>query len=792
VSDSIPDRAAASPRALYFRAALDLGEAVRLNRQDTLFADTGREIVYVLDTNAAVHYLQNVRYSTGGEFSFGGLIRDPKAALVNDRLTIEYLLSGGLPGQRDLTVYMCPAHWNETLDYAASVVRDIGRLRDKAPPEQIEQLRAPMDPQERIHLAERLLPDWIINALKAAPAVRRRLREALMEEPVKLRPLDRHEDYWTKVMDRVRTEDLRAWRAAVFKARTDQHQPRRTRDNSRNFENDILSLTILQALYRENPEACGEGRDLMFLFVTADRGILKAVEARRDALEAEGIPMFARHPRVFSPLLNFSNMSRTWLRENMKFEVDSKLKSVFQEVEKTLDRFIELDPSHAGSERRGQLWDTANRELGKSMRRWSNAARQLAASQAHFFARDSEEIKEAAELLSSPDALLATSELLGETIRAIRDRYVQYQAPEALRQLANIGQRQAAGRLIGRRAPLGLFGVDLLEPLRQVIPPEVARNANRGSARGLYSLLDYIATHSIDQALLTRIGQKLLDHWQQSSSQLLASCMYLAVGAWDSARDCARRGREGAKVPSLLRREANYCFALASRFVLRTAEDLKEADQALQENRDDYGHDRSSGGPIASLRDKIERAALLSTASILQAIDDVTPFVEEFGQGARILEGPGIVQYFDRAARLENEAWDTLEHDYSGPPDSSDSGVIFQRLRLQLFTNIVGTHVFRHSLRERVSEQPYCQDDLARALERLEEECEGRDPPQVARVYRNVAAAILLQTPQTVAVALGVIDVVLVDPGLSYGDKMEYRHLSGHLRQIEISLAMIA
>jgi hypothetical protein len=791
----------------YVPAAGSLLAAARENRSNTAFAEFTGDVVYILDANVAVHYLQ-AGGAGHGQLSFGNLLQSGKAtkliAETSDRLTVEYLLSGALPGQVRRPVFMTPPHWNEALGKAERIARDVLTL-PTTHKSSLRQLQEEQDPRRRLALAGKLLPREIAEAVSTASAVNRRLRAAFAGQQPKLRPLDMARDIWPSALDRIRLSDVKRWRAILAdernKARIVRPSDRRAslrrkggRETSQNLDNDAEALAIIQALYRENPEACGIKRTRLLLLVTADQAIISAVEARKSDLAEEGIPLFAQHPRVFSPILNFSAMSA--ITADPRGEVTSEpaeRQQVFVDVETALDR---LFPQEGPSNEQPPI-ESQRAAVRMARHNWSMVARQLIAAHASFFSEDSEAALEAAQMLVDPGKLQELTQNLLDAVESIGEAHGRFGMRSAIQRLPQTVRQSRQRGFAALRAPLQVIEVDLLQVIRNVLPAEL--NAERNATVGLYRLLDEIADSTRGVQLADKIANELsvrlaaTDQSKEAHAQahLLTACIYIALGEWQSGRECARRARDVSDRRGVLRREANYCVALANRFLLRSQRDYHEAEKCLGHNIEDRDIDRSVEGQVAAIRDQVERAALRMTACLLDAIDDAKPFqrvVSDLGPDIRLLQPSDLPETFGRAADQMAAQRRALDDNFSGPPSNAGVAHVLKRLRRQLFTNLVGVHLFRRVLAPRLAE-PSSQDELESAIERLREELNPTQQTQMTQVYLALADFLLDRNALNYQAAVNALAPnTPEDRYRSEVDEIEFDYLRSFLNSVDWEL----
>jgi hypothetical protein len=780
----------------YYRAAEALKKAIQLNRADYAFSSNiQNKIVYLFDTNVMESYLQTSKDDLHDtSITFGELFEDRIALKVGHRLTTEFLLSGGLPGQRKTPAYMSAFHWNELMNRLGKLVSEASKLSaesfelSKDDIDALEKLRDLPDPRQFVEYAARVIPAGIMAVLQRTEAVTRRLERSLGDRQC-VSPLGDAQS-WQNAKDRVFRRDVAMWIAdlkAIRDAATKQRprvehrspaerSAREAEDQRLKIENDAQTLAAIQALYRENDEAFGDQRTLAFHLVTLDRSILDAVEGKRERLESEGIPVFVRHPRVFSPILNFSGMTRAL----SGMEWSRPVASVFAEVERAIDQLFESDFG-------GSRHDVHNiPPIIEPIKRWQEAARQLIAMNAGFFAEDVTEMEAVINRLKDKESLAAGSELLKETISRIRAEHALLLSNRALdhlsRNLSNLIQGNAP--LGMRRAPVKIVGVQLVSGHTRV-------EASQSLDEALDGLLGRKSEYEI-AAKVKSLRRQLAQDWNTPGGQLLASCIYLAIGAWQSARECADRCRQLVHKDmnkSTIWREASYAKSLAIRFSIKSRSDYNEASSALLTNVTTWSMGRRDvSTQLACLRDRIEVAALQQSVSVLQAIEDDTPFTNFGVDDApfEILSGEEVRDEFDFSTSSMQALLEVLEDEYS----LSDSHpYLIASLRRQLTINIVGAHVFRKLLSEKLSKQPFDRGELKVALEMLEDAGgyaaemtnRTRPVPPIGQVYGTCAKFILEPDEAPVNQTLMLIEAIISDNILPHSDIVELRYLRSNL-----------
>ena len=747
----------------YVNASRYLRGAIEQNRSDTEFAGRGGEIIYLFDTNIVESFLRANYAIVGSPFRAGELFK-PKAAEVSGRLTLKYLFSGELPGQKG-PAYLSTPHWNEVLGRADRVAAEARAEFRKLDPAAINSLARAYpvlhsirgSPTELLVAAESLKVGEAFLALAKNASTNIRLQDTFIGRGPgqRLMPyvmdVERCEEFWTFAKDAVRRSDFRYWQALLNQARRKITAGRKhTRDNilSNNIEHDAITIAAIQAMYRENPTSGGSHPSLRFILVSADRSLELAMMHGEGQLAAEGIPNFLRHPRVYMPLLNFSSMNKELISSNPDHEA---VRKVFFAVERTIKALLPFDYSSRTASRVQSDWD-----LQPNIERWSLAAEQLMLVNSRYVLNDLVDvdavIEQVANILQKPDVLAAAADTMLVTLRSIRTEHTEQLAGLALDRLVSAHRRiRARQGIVGQRAPLKPLDVDLLQVLRPILSTGVRSDlatlddllnriiTDEGRADGLLSQV----ISQLSAALRSQSGPPDLRTVSQTgnsfaaAARLFASAIYFSLGAWDSARLCAELCSESLHLKERFgpwAREANYFRALALRMTLRSADELSAAAELLSENI--RRADRTS---LAYSRDLVEHATLFMTATVLQAIENVTPnqnFSSD-GEWTHLLDAPRIPLRFDEAIRDLERACQFVEG-FEGSQTYAAS-----RVRIQANINLLGGAIFGHLLRTGITEEHYGPDEIGRAVKVLRADLEEFaifPPPPTAQLYLAIGA----------------------------------------------------
>jgi hypothetical protein len=711
----------------YMSASRRLRGAITQSRSDADFVSKGGQIVYLFDTNIVESYLRANHAIVGAPFRAGEIFT-PQAAEVSGRLTLKYLFSGELPGQRG-PAFLSTPHWNEALgraDRVATSAREGLKQVDRDSIAKLAQaypvLHALKDsPFELLKTAESMGVASAFLALAKTASADLRLQDAFAgrgqdrRDAPYVMDINHCEAFWPAAINAVRRDDFRSWQAklnAERKRLSTSSSHTRDAQLTNNIEHDAMTLAAIQALYRENPEAGGDFPSVRFVLVSADRAMEATLQTGASELEKEGIPNFLRHPRVYMPLLNFSSMNKSILANAPEY---AAVRDVFDEVERAIKALFPFDYDDRSAQRWSSHWD-----VGFNIDRWSSAADPMILVNSRYVLNDIDDvdaaISQVTQMLQQSDVLAAAAEGMSSTLRAIRGTHTEQVAGLALDWLATT-HRQRAGKGQGEapRAPLKPLDVDLLKSIRSILP------AGRSALATLDDLLERVRSAdgksgSLLQELVERLTASLKNPGEKAAGRLLASAIYFALESWDSAKLCAelcskslhRNDRWGPWA-----REANYFIALAQRMTLRSADEVNSAKGLLSEN--------IKQGEVTSLaysRDLIELATLMMTAAVVQAIENATPnqALGPDGELLHLIEASRIPRDFDTAVRDLRRGVERVE----GFEASQEYAA--SRVRMQANINLLGGAIFGFLLKDRLTEDPVSRDQIAGAVKTVHQD----------------------------------------------------------------------
>lgn len=757
----------------YFLLANRLREAIRKNRRDTEFADDRRTIVYLTDTNMAEFYLRGEARPLQKSMHLTRLMT-PSAAATSQDLTLKFILSGKLPGQKE-PLLMSPSHWNEIVDRLRTIKSDVQtRLAEAGNGDATNPILSALQalpelkrlagsPGELISKAEEIGLSKLLAAVRHASEVQVRMdlafrgREAT---PPKLRGIERT-DWWSSLANLTRTDDFRQWRELLVRHKLKSSDG----DRSRNIDADAQTLAGIEALYREKPESIGDGARIKFLFITADRAIIRAASERERHLNAQGIENFVRDPLVYIPLINFSALYKSASGPELD-EAFNEAKEVFVRVEEALTALFPFDHySDRRTERRRDRWN-----LKKNIKHWSAAAETIALVNAKLFTEGTEEdvANKIAEIFSSDDIVLAAGDTINSKIAEIKEDHTLNMSMVALDHLVALLEQRAGAAPEEIRAPTKVWDVDLYAGVRQRIGRSFRSNST-------FAFLNEISVEQNPDrvaAIVEALAETVRENWEDPVGQLLASTIYLEVRAWESAASCANRCHElagsGPK-GAILRREAAYCRALSLRMTLRSEQEVQDANTLLSENIAN-----GFGAEVIQLRDAVERWTLLISACVDQTIHELRK--AKFGDtGATELLKSKVAIVFDQEVRNLDNGIQRLLNDWLGT-EKYPLWLVSEITR-QAAGNRLGAELLRYYLEGRISDEPPRLGDVLAETEKTYELLGVKRPlpHPVPRGY--LAAAEFEVGKRGRQEVLAELSEICASPVLTDADKAEFKFI---------------
>jgi len=754
---------------LYLRSAENLRRSIERNRDDNAFVESGGEIVYVFDANVFVFHADlndEKRLTRDFDRLIGQPPRNPLAKAV-ERLTADFLFSGGLPGQAG-TGYISVPHFEEVLLQTERVARDL-RHGDR-------RHRATLDAAQRGELAaiigsdepaavklERLgyvLPGaWLAN-LNAKAHFTKALRSAFLDQPGNLVPLDREE--WGRAASVFTAQELNLW---------SNHLPKSPRRQQEAIRDDAQTLQTLVNLTRERREEDGR----RFVLVTADEELDRAVQKRLSE-DLCDVPNFIRSPRDFLPLMNLKAMGNALGSGSIDRETTAAFERVFETLDSALDWLIA--PGNAGADP-----DRTDDHLAKIEGAWLAASRSATILNADHLAAGADEIFQHVADFIDHEGGATAARLVEASVEEVRRRHVSLVLDSALSDLALARRGHGGDR--PRRVGLQLIG-DLFSTL---LPSDVSLN-------------DFLDRTVELGKLPNDVFERLNRDPGSYDVQLLSCAIFVAAERWAAGIDFGSRALELAirhHPGSVARRtEAQYLLALCLRFSLRNANQFKQAMRLLDGNLRTYAERRQGGRAtlLRRLRDEMELGNLLLAASVAQEISRTT--------SGRRSAGPGRFVLFDASfsrthfamgvKRLTDAREELLNSEGIETPTKANTAALDQLqewLKILSATNIVGAFVFERIV-PGLQQPRACVIDCSDELSVLEAEISVRSskgeavrPTQL--VYYYAGLALSTSDPDERKRALASLDEMLgqltsADHRAPVGDRLEFVQLSDWLK----------
>ncbi len=296
--------------AVYLAANLAMRKAIKQNERDFDAAVSNNfTLVYFADSNVVQWYLRPVEDQDLTLFT--GRNQDRALEVLSGLVTADWIFSGGLPGARGEPLLLTPSHAEELNRSMHDNYRKLSESR--VPPdstrigqftgdfrEKIAAFSAAKKPSEaQFNGLFTSFSDLVQNEQRAELAFYAGRVRRLLENDL-VRQVAYYGDFGIKDAESILARDSEKWREHLLEAGKDPK-------NDRNLEHDVKSLSLLSYL---NEDALSEGRKIRYLLISSDYSVHSAVDAWRSKTGFNGIPQFdfMRHPRQFTPILNFNSM----------------------------------------------------------------------------------------------------------------------------------------------------------------------------------------------------------------------------------------------------------------------------------------------------------------------------------------------------------------------------------------------------------------------------------------------------------------------------------------------------
>ncbi|NGM49488.1 hypothetical protein G5B46_07710 [Caulobacter sp. 602-2] len=688
----------------YQRAATNLRGSLRRNQWDSraLLKDDVR-IRYVFDTNVFLFHADLEDQSNQMEdlASLLGIDTHDPFLEAMERLTADYMFSGRLPGQRGEPAYLASQHFTEIVDRSYAIERRLSAVlpADPATRRRIRDILSSggAAPADRLQELQRLIPKAWLRSLHTQTHFKEVLQTLQGDRP-SVTPL--HHVQWGWEAGRPLEIDVEDWVQALGQA-----QPNRDINRSQ----DARAIATMVDLYRNDVDALFDDRKTIYLFVTTDATILRAVASRITELRSEGIPYFVRTPRDFSPLLNIKSMGEVYARNRHANTRD--LEGIFRKLSSALD-WIEVGSSTASLD-----------ELQTAWRAFSENSTFLNAE--YFEKSDRVLFKGLNEFIS--EHYETSVETLRTTLDQLRQKHVTVVLDSAL--AATIANRDPEGRTLSRRAQFKPIG-------RQVFDGLI------GGHRTVGEFVDMvIAKRTLPEDTDARIS----NNPGQPNIAMLVACLFLAAEDWSAAADFAGQAvaKLDSKAPPALAAEACYLRALCLRFSMRSDREFAKARRQLERNIVAYRGKNGVEDKWRNLRDRIERATLYLSAVSMQAISRLgLEGRERPARGANYLPPELEREYFLVGMRESVTALSELEDNFSGSAvPGATMRELYLGLEIQAVTNLAGAWIFAAALPHLQAVPESDRADVLRRLRTIIDEAEAEKRP--LRETQHIYALIL-------------------------------------------------
>lgn len=775
----ISQYAAASQRLLTY---------AELNKSDTAFSG---EIIYIFDTAVLESYWMREPQSVGGRHGTDALL-EPEVARYSGWLALKYLIENKLPKQKR-DAYISTAHWNEALERVRHLETELRRkfvTDERISADELQSAATQLSglgdhPSELLKKATNLNIGEIFTKIMQAVSYKERIQRVFLRgrngDP-SVRDLSACEYYWGAVGPKVRHQDFRRWHAAISenRRRIEASHGRDTGRSTRNIENDAHTLAAVQTMYRNTPDAIGKEPSVRFVLVTADGAIHEAYAQMNDRLADAGIPYFLRHPHVYSPLLNLANMAHQDLTRP-QFEI---IRSVFRNVEEA------LEPLLLSYDLRTPLARAYLTRLQHYVAVWSSTVQTICLANSQLVLADTcgdyVSVDELARILSTPDVREAAAASVSSSIREIRDGHLQVMSLVALESLerARDDLRSAPWSAQGYRAPVKLIGVDIAGTLGYRTETSESHSAWLENLLHSFRQSNSVETPS---ETLARVGTSWNDPARAPAAQLLASCIFFAANAWDSARLCAdlcQASIRSRRKKRVWLREAKYCEALAIRMKLHSRQEVRRGIEILTQNIAD------NGDCLSSVRDRVERATLILTAAITQTIED---YLHQADQDTHFLD---LIPRDELSSDVEDALADLEEALKQLPRFAREDGdTTASRIKLQALINRLGGLLYARIMDRPVINDEIETSDLGKARIDLLNilKAETIEPSLTANMYLLAAEAVVEEDPAAAVRLLSFLETDEVKSAAkSRPDEREVRFLKAHFERHAAGLSPLS
>ena len=566
----------------YFHYAATIRWCLEYNREDYEFARKGGRITYLVDANIVRFFMRPADEAMQhlGALGRGAQIKS------NAMITVEFMLSRELAGQRRAPAFIAPGHAEDIAD----IIGGIGHpdTEGHAPPdsERLDVLLLDIE-------AGRLDADGAIQQLtEIVPGLAEEFARFLEAEHLKrvydeelVRPLASHRNATRDILDvdagkskavAEWTKRIQTWQAAVEKERHTDHSTARetapTKRELRLIERDARVLVQLEKL------AAAADPDCRYVLITADT-LLFDTYARwywQTAREKSPRPPFLlRLPLQYSPILNLNEMPNG-LDDSVIVQTSRSLDPLFEDLRR-------FDPDYPNSLSflrtlvgHKQLKDTLLGFFGFNLELSETTQAQFAEMRKEWLGTFAQSNLINASLLNR-----RTGGNLDRLVRLLQDRrdFLEALRDELQRTILDLEQSHLAFstgvniRLLHRSVgPRSSQDALRSPPLVRATFPRIL------GALELQDALDRLSKGDAD--LLSRVSQAM--HKLDFETCFFAACVAHRCGLWHGAYLYANRARDFiGEEPHPALHELDFLRANSARNALRNKDSLDVAAGAV-------------------------------------------------------------------------------------------------------------------------------------------------------------------------------------------------------------------
>jgi len=747
----------------YWDATTRLRRILQRNKWDSVVTSRrGSKVNYIFDANVFLFHA-NIRDENTQIEDLAGLLgvgADDPFLTAMERLTAGYMFSGNLPVQSGHSAYMSAQHFEEVMtkvyeldqtieddlhptEFAADAARQQERVRELLSEKGGRQ-------EDRIAEIQKILPKAWLGSLQARSHFEQVMNACFLGERPTVTPL--HNVPWGWEAGRPRDSDIDDWLNAIG--------DRSNKD--RNRLHDAKTLATIVELYRNDLSSRFDTRSTLHLLVTTDHAIANAVANRMSRLRTEGIPYFIRTPKDFFPVLNINAMGRLYADRDERHV--AQLSQVFDLMDQTLN-WTEADPGKGGAgERR-----TSAPPITELQAAWKSLSEVSTLLNAKYFEETNRELFQGLTQFVSAayDVSLRSLKSKLDTVRLAHVAAVLDSALEAAK-YAN----DHAKAVQSRRAQLKLIGAT---PLERLIGRRVSVAA---------FVDEMVASGTLDRDVEAKIQK---DPANPAAAMLVAS-LFLAAENWSAASDFAEQAYEklDPRTNGALYAEAGYLRALCLRFSMHTDQDFFRAHQILTNNLILYRNSSQADAVRRRLRDQIERATLLLSASVMQAILETGYLAgEDHPKGGVFMPRGRAIRHFEAGVFESENSLNELVANFSEHLEDRRSPwfELGMALQIQATTNLAGAWIFSLVLPGFPAPRA-ARGDVLKALRHLMRDADKAKKPlrETQYVYERVLTSMESEGEERrVAIAAALRRMKELDKrtlGLPANDRVRFKRLA--------------